>query len=1019
MSIQLNKEQNAAVIHTGSPLLVAAGPGSGKTTVIVERIKHLLKNGLKPSEILCLTFTERAAAVMKERLEKVDDISEMQISTYHSFCHDVLRNNVLDSGIGIGSGVITRASLLVWGLENFDSFGFEYVEHGNSPVEVIEAMIDGISVFKDELVTPEELRKYLDKKLKQEKTLVEDVEYQEFLHKLEDLHRLFVKHQEYLRKEQLIDYDDMIVETINLFQRKSNILKMYQNQFKYVLVDEFQDNNYAQMMLVLLLTPGGNITVVGDDDQSIMKFQGAYAKIFDDFMGSYKDVKVIKLVQNYRSPKDIVEFSSDLLKGKLNRIEKDLYSLKDGHKVNIVRCSNDSAQVEYVITKIQEIIATTTNLKRPITFSDFTILSRSRNSGRKFAQGLNSHGIPATFVGDANLFSTSIGRDAMAYLEIASDSANAGKAITRVLQNMGISEQNIARINHEAGQRAWGKTYSDFVFEVLEDLKVEDLDQVDRTKEVSGLLHRCIALKHKPVLESVYEILMRESGLYKNIVRTDSLENKKKQTILKKILQIAEEFNTQKKNGTLVEFIEYVRSLGKFDVELEEGTELTDAVRVSTIHQSKGNEFPFVFVVDVASRSLPTDYDKKLFYVPDDLAKGVKNTNDGKTRHIEEERRILYVAMTRAIEQLFITYPTTSPSGRTRNPSKFLVEDLDYENNSHVEIIDFDGSSKVMLQERNKYDVMIEKTQAQILGLLNSMQLKSAIEKIIDLAKIKQYLDTGSTSGFDIEKILKIENNNEIELQLRDEKIPQVCKESLKLSATAFDLYLKCPMQFKFDQILNVPTKPSTMMSLGTIVHRVFQLVAEKIKKGDKVNEKEAFDILEKNWSSTSYNIKQKEDEDKQSAKEMIREYLNWIKINPNEIVEVEKKFNMKIADVKVTGKIDLVMKTPKGEYQVFDFKTGNTSKSKKQATEDTQMNLYPLAVKDLYGKLPEKSSLYYIAKNLIIDNEIISKNVMDVKSKLERVVESILKEEFAPEHEKGACRNCNFKSICDYAESN
>ena len=565
MSITVNKEQKQAIMHSGSPLLVAAGPGSGKTTVIVERIKHLLQDGLQPSEILCLTFTERAANVMKGRLESITDVSEMQISTYHSFCHDVLRDNVLDSGIGMSSGVITRASLLVWALENYDSFGFEHIEHGNNPVEIIESMIDGISTFKDELISSKMLRDYLDSKLKKKKTLVGDIDEADFLHKLEDLHKLYVRHQEYLRAEQLIDYDDMIVETVNLFQKKPHVLKKYQKQFRYVLVDEFQDNNYVQLELVKLLTPEGNVTVVGDDDQSIMKFQGAYARIFDDFLDWYKNAKVIKLVQNFRSPKHIVNFSSDLLQGKPGRIEKDLYSDKQGSKALVIRCGDDASQVEFVIKKIQEILAGKEYydaIRRPVSFGDFTILSRNRSNGRKFAQGLNSHGIPATFVGDANLFSTSIGRDAMAFLEIVSNPTEAGASITRILQKSGVPEQDIAKINFEAEQRAWkSETTSDFVFDVLEDLKVKDLDQTDKIKDVTSLLKRCIALRAEHVTKAVFEILMRESGLYKSAIRTDTLEDKKKQTILKKIYEIAQQFETQKRDGTISDFLEYVRSL--------------------------------------------------------------------------------------------------------------------------------------------------------------------------------------------------------------------------------------------------------------------------------------------------------------------------------------------------------------------------------------------------------------------------------------------------------------------------
>ncbi|PIW32576.1 MAG: hypothetical protein COW27_03610 [Nitrosopumilales archaeon CG15_BIG_FIL_POST_REV_8_21_14_020_37_12] len=301
--LQLNPDQLSAVEHKDSPLLVAAGPGSGKTRVIVERIIYLLKNGLKPSEILCLTFSEKAAQEMKERLEKIIDVTDMQISTFHSFCHDVLGDNVLDSGIGIGSGVMTRSSTLVWALKNIDTFGFEHIELGNNAVNVIEALIDGISTFKDELITPEELSEYLNKKFKAEKTLVQDIEQYDYLQKLCDLHKIYVKHQDYLKKSRLIDFDEMITSTIELFRKKPNVLARYHNKFKHVLVDEFQDNNYAQLELIKILSPSGNVTVVGDDDQSIYRFQGAFIANFQHFIESYKDkVKVIVLKQNYRSP---------------------------------------------------------------------------------------------------------------------------------------------------------------------------------------------------------------------------------------------------------------------------------------------------------------------------------------------------------------------------------------------------------------------------------------------------------------------------------------------------------------------------------------------------------------------------------------------------------------------------------------------------------------------------------------------------------------------------------------------
>ena len=235
MSFTLNTEQREAVVHSGSPLLIVAGPGSGKTRVIVERILYLVKQGLKPSEILCLIFSEKAAEEMKQRLEKTIDISDMQISTFHSFAKDLLEDNVLVSGIGMSAGVMSRASQLVWGLKNIDTFGLEYIELGYNTVEIIESIIDGISTFKDELVDHQELASYLRKKLEQDL----DDEQRSFFLKLADMAKVYEKYQEFQRSRAIIDFDDMIVEAVKLLGRRTDIARKYQCKFKHIFVDFF------------------------------------------------------------------------------------------------------------------------------------------------------------------------------------------------------------------------------------------------------------------------------------------------------------------------------------------------------------------------------------------------------------------------------------------------------------------------------------------------------------------------------------------------------------------------------------------------------------------------------------------------------------------------------------------------------------------------------------------------------------------------------------------------------------
>jgi len=390
--MELNQAQNQAVEHTSSPLLLVAGPGSGKTRVIIERIVRLVNSGIKPDEILCLTFTKKATEEMSQRLEN-QDITDVQINTFHSFAKSVLQDNVLESGVNISSGVIKRSAQLAWGLKNIDSFGFEHVTIGNNAEDLIRSIIDGIRTFKDELISPDMLKKYLDKMESEELT----EEKRDLINRLSDLHRVYVKYQEFWEAKSVIDFNDIVVEAINLLKTKPLIQQKLQNKYKHILVDEFQDNNYAQLEIVKLISNGIDVTAVGDDDQSIFRFQGAYMKNFSDFEKHFTNTKIINLDQNYRSTQNIVNLSNSIVSNIDERQKKNLFSKNiEGEKVKVGICTNENAEVEYVVKTIKELlgkpITREDGEKGVISYSDIAILSRSRKSGVKFVKSLKAPG---------------------------------------------------------------------------------------------------------------------------------------------------------------------------------------------------------------------------------------------------------------------------------------------------------------------------------------------------------------------------------------------------------------------------------------------------------------------------------------------------------------------------------------------------------------------------------------------------------------------------------------------------
>ncbi len=1015
--MKANPAQQTAIEHTGSPLLVTAGPGSGKTRVIIERILHMIDTGISPSEILCLTFTKKATEEMSQRLEN-HEITDVNVSTFHSFAKSILEDNVLESGVNISSGVIKRSAQLAWGLKNIDSFDFQHVTIGNNAEDLIRSIIDGIRTFKDELISPESLKEYLDKK--EDEELSE--EGRDIVNRLSDLHRVYVKYQEFWGAKSVIDFNDIVVESINLLKTKPLIQKNMQKKFKHILVDEFQDNNFAQLELVKLVSDNGNVTAVGDDDQSIFRFQGAYMKNFSDFEEYFTNTKVVNLDQNYRSTQNIVNLASSLISNIEERQKKNLFSKNiKGEKIKVCACSNETAEVEYVVKNINELlgkpIEREDGTKGTITYSDIAILARSRKSGVKFVKSLKAHGLPADFIGSDNLFASPIIKDVMAYLAIVNSPANSGMAIARLLKNHGITEYNIAKINH------YGEKISDsdnpgvdYVLKSLQEITKQDTTQKKEILEFVDTLNQLTELSKYNPSDVIYKIIMSISGLYKKSIQDNSMENRVNQILLKEIYGYALEYEVLYPEETLTDFISYLNYLFRFDLELPEELEEEDSIQVTTIHQSKGKEFQIVFVVDVAKDKLPLRARTKKFYVPKDLAKGLVRDADEKTLHTLDEKRLLYVAMTRAKSHLFITYAKDYENRKTEaKPSPFL-EELNFTDNPLIEFLEFKTNTEVQLAHGEHLEQLKQEHQAIAVNSIHQMNLKTAVQKIIDLAKIKHFEQFKNLDDFDPKNILKIEPDEaHIDSQLYQKSIPLIKKENFRLSPSKIQTYEDCPLKFKFQHVLRVPTPSKTYFGMGTAIHLVAETMTKLQKEGKEADEKLALEILDTQWDASSYrNQRTKEKQDKVKSKEMVKTYLEWAKKNPNTPVDVEPKFKIILNDVTISGKIDRVEQTPEGEYEVVDFKTGAAYKTKNTIKKDVQMNIYALGTEKLYGKLPKKTSLFYIKFDKLVTHFIKEEELNEFKIELEKIIESIFNEEFTAKPDFQKCSRCDYASICD-----
>tara|TARA_Y100001936_G_scaffold126155_1_gene123525 strand:+ start:146 stop:3319 length:3174 start_codon:yes stop_codon:yes gene_type:complete len=1043
LDLDLTANQKRAVEHLGSPLLVEAGPGSGKTEVIIERVKFLTKQGgFDPSEILCITFTVKAAEEMRNRLEEDGvDTSQMTIMNYHAFYHELLEKNKSYTGLG-NAKIVSRATLMVWALENIDSFNFNDeidITQNNIPGE-IEAMIDGMSTFRDALLAPDDLDDYIAKK-KSGVLPYKDPDEVIYVKKLENLAEVYRKCEEFKKKQDIMDFDDIIGLTYVLLTdpMASHILEGLQRTYRYVLIDEFQDNNYAQFEIAKQLVTDGNITAVGDSDQSIYRFQGAYPEIFDDFRKSFPNCTEILLDVNFRSPPSVVELSTELLQQDQTRIPKALKSGKtSSEKVHVVGCNKRNDQTEYVKEEIQRLLNDKTLKVSP---RDIAVLSRKQIYGKDIAEGLTALGIPVNYVGKSNIYSSPSARTLFAYLRIVTEPSHSGIQITKLLRDHGITEMNISKINREAKSRAYKKTDGDYVLDVLSDLsssdpQMSDITQKTQITEIYEKIKSMIEFSNDNRLtRTLFHIGRVETDIFAKVF-TDSFENYVERSVLLDIEANASELEYINPNATVSDFLSYIDKLEGFDVETDQGVGYDNSVQVSTIHQSKGKQFGYVFVIDVSPRRLPMDFTEKSYYVPDEISKGLAPVTDPKSYFINEERRLLYVAMTRTKKELHVTYPKHSDGGRNSNPSKFLTP-LNLENNTNIDYDDFTSAFTPKTGTTTSTSpVELLKDEKRELAIKNIREgnYKSVLGNVVELEKISVYENTQSTEDFDAVDFLKVEEDDTIDKQLAGSEIPTINVANLRYSNTAFNTYEMCPLAFKFDRVWNAksssvdPFSKGNHMYIGTVFHAVVEKAADP--DGDvkgKHDLDKLVDMLGEEWDHRQflYSPKKEEEEAFETVKKLLEVYQEWSESNPNTVIGVEVDFSMKIGGKIVTGYIDRLEVTPEGKYHVVDYKTGDPAEV--DAENDRQLNLYSEAcrrnclkgIKLVGDTLPEQAMLFYPKKDDGHREYPYAVNADKVDEKMAEIEDEIIKKvdahEFPPKP-GFACRNCNFKTVCEFA---
>ncbi len=1014
--MERDASQEKAISYMDGPLRVIAGPGSGKTRVVVHKVANLVKSGIPEESIMCVTFTEKAAGEMRKRLYNMG-IKNVHASTIHSLCLKMLKENPITTGITENTAVFSEMAKLVWCVRNLDDFGIDeaVINLGSNPGEKLLKMIEVVRLAKRELISADELAEYL------QTHEPEDPAEQAAHARLTELVKLYRHYDNYKTQKDLIDYDDMLALAVRHLKHNDIMRQMYQNRYRYVLVDEFQDNNYAQFLFATLLAESGQITVVGDDDQSIMGFQGAFDGIFDEFNAAYPDVKTIPLNKNRRCSGNISAVSLQLLQAGEDREVKELFTENpDGEPVRVVMAADEASEREFVAKKILELAAGDTP------YHEMAILCSTNAACKEFAKTLRSHKIPVAIVEQDRIMLNPTISEVVALLRIAVSPRTAGREVSYVLAARGIHEDIIQAINRRAKGRARSNgldSCDDCVF-----AEVSKCSGTSQDAHIQEIVRRFEDMKDEArssnLLELLYKIMTDYSDAYQKNANDSGYDSARNVRFLNELYDVAKDYLRYYRGERLSDFIDYLDTAGD-DIPVDSDTDDSNTddsapedsyVSVLTIHKSKGKEFKTVFVSGVYEGGIPKGYRTEEIEIPRQLLKGKGRMQDPEEVHLRVQRNLLYVAMTRAMNALYVIVPgQAKTSSKARKPSRFL-EQIEFETNPRIEVSEYGDAAVAALEDtvmQHPLDAAKSQIQENACKAVLESRPQAAIRSIVQLAKVLHIQDGNNEDSFDLDAVLDVRPDEVLVEDISYKKKPLVDKEMLTLSATAIQTYQKCPLKFRYGKILHIPEKPTINLTKGGVIHSAIEYMECEQLAGRTPDITRAASMAREGMNSGCHITPNREYNKAESSIDKIMEnYAKWEGMSTNTLVAAEKDFEIMIAGIIYKGRIDRVEQRPDGRYELVDFKTGKTVITKKAVITDPQTNIYAAAARQLYGSLPARVSLVYLEKDTSRVYEVSEESLEKGLSIIRECTEKILNEEFDPTPSFD-CKFCSYKTIC------
>jgi ATP-dependent DNA helicase UvrD/PcrA len=973
-----DERQRQAIEHVDGPMLVIAGAGTGKTTVLTQRVANLIREGhARPDEILALTYTDNSAAEMLARVQgelKGTDIDGLQACTFHAWCYGLLERR------GAGFGVLDDKDLWVFLRRRIRDLRLKHFVRAANVGQFLDSLLEFMRRCQDELVGPEEYARYVERLERGEIPLPRvatsknqaDLEKGEVLERCQEIARVFATVENMLREKSLGTFGHMIAKARRLLKDDPTLLEEERVRTRFVLVDEFQDANFAQVeILSLLASPAANVFAVGDPDQAIYQFRGASSEAFTLFAKNFPAARVVVLGKNRRSLLPILRCAFGMVNDNppvfgqalshkeisISYQRAPLESMRDEEAkqrgesaattpVEIVTWRDKEVEAADLARRIQKTRKDKDkNKDQRCAWSDFAVLYRQHHHRDELVHELAERGIPFSIEG-LDVLDTAEVRDVVACLT-AAVSPNDAASLFRVaaLPQFGIDPMEL-----RAAMRA---------------VRRQDLD----IRAVLGRLPKGAVL-----LESV-ENVHREMG--KDGVRAHDAVNLvirhfglPRSALVAAFLKFVEVWHTKAiaEIGSPSEFLEYLDYFVQAKGTIALPRSADDAVQLLTAHAAKGLEFRHVAILRGSSTWFPMAYREPLVAFPAELrgsnasSSSDTRTRDDKTRHEEEERRLFYVAMTRAKDTLAI-YAHQGRGKKDPKPTQFLREFMVH-------------------------------------------------------PAYRKFWFTRSAAA--VQDTLFAEEEQRIALQQSNVAGWLLMEPSANfvtgLSASAIEIYEECPLRFKLEREWNLPRDVSASLHYGAAMHGVLRTFYDAQLYRREIGDDDLLEQFRSALASAGIADRYQYELYLRQGMEQLRQFFDCTRIAPvPEVLETERRFELQVGSTKLTGRVDRIDRTGAETVAIVDYKTGKP-KSQEDADESLQLSLYALAAREAFGKRADRLIFHNLENNTAVCTTRNDDELEAAKLRVRKVAEGIAQGQFPP-NPKYHCAFCPYRNLCPATE--